>query len=276
MRALIVDDEAPARTRLRRLLSAESDVEIVGEAADGLEALALLERVDPDVVFLDVQMPRLDGFGVIERAGVDAMPYVVFVTAYDEHALRAFEVQALDYLLKPYAPARLQAVVARVRRELARGGARDADAGATANASASANTDTASLSARLAALIEATATPSRYLQRILVQRDGRAVLVPVDQIDRLEADRNDVRLHTRGAAHAVRGTLAELAERLDPARFLRVNRSTIVRLDAIKELQPWFHGDYRILLHDGTELMWSRRYRARHRGAFELGREPSR
>jgi two-component system LytT family response regulator len=109
-----------------------------------------------------------------------------------------------------------------------------------------------------------------------VQREGRGVLVPVDQIDRLEADRNDVRLHTRGAVHAVRGTLAELADRLDPARFLRVNRSTIVRLDAIKELQPWFHGDYRILLHDGTELMWSRRYRARHRGAFELGREPAR
>lgn len=263
MRALIVDDEAPARARLRRLLASEADVEIAGEAADGLEALTLLDRLHPDVVFLDVQMPRLDGFGVIERVGPDAMPFVIFVTAHDEHALRAFEVQALDYLLKPFAPQRLQAVIARVRRELARGGGRE------------------DVSARLAALLEATATaaataPSRYLERMLVQREGRAVLVPVDQIDRLEADRNDVRLHTRGVVHAVRGTLAELADRLDPARFLRINRSTIVRLDAIKELQPWFHGDYRILMHDGTELMWSRRYRARHRGAFELGRESPR
>jgi two-component system LytT family response regulator len=251
MRALIVDDEAPARAKLRRLLAAESDVAIIGEAADGREAVELIASLQPEVVLLDVQMPRLDGFGVIDAVGVEAMPYVVFVTAYDEHALRAFEVQALDYLLKPYAPERFQAVVARVRRELARGQA-SADAGS-----------------RLEALLQAT-NPQRFLQRILVQREGRAVLVPVQQIDRLEADRNDIRLHTRGGVHVVRGTLAELAERLDPAVFLRINRSTIVRLDAIKELQPWFHGDCRVLLHDGTELMWSRRYRAKGRGAFEV------
>ncbi|MGH9162129.1 MAG: LytR/AlgR family response regulator transcription factor, partial [Vicinamibacteraceae bacterium] len=120
MRTLIVDDEAPARSKLRRLLGAEPDVEIIGEAANGEEAVARIEQLHPDVVFLDVQMPRLDGFGVIERIGVDAMPHVVFVTAYDEHALRAFEVQALDYLLKPFSPDRLQAVVSRVRRALAR------------------------------------------------------------------------------------------------------------------------------------------------------------
>lgn len=258
MRVVIVDDEPPARAKLRRLLAAEPDVEIVGEATNGEEAVDLIARLRPEVVFLDVQMPRLDGFGVIARVGLDAMPFTIFVTAYDEHALRAFEVQALDYLLKPYAPERLQAVVARARRELARG--RPAD----------------DVAARLAALIEATAAPTRYLQRILVPRDGRALLVPVDQIDRLEADRNDVQLHTPTGRHVVRGTLSELAERLDPARFLRVNRSTIVRLDAIQELQPWFHGDYRIIMRDGTELMWSRRYRAKHRGTFELGREPPR
>ena len=256
MRALIADDEAPARANLRRLLAAESDVEVVCEAANGREAVDLLERVRPDVVFLDIQMPLLDGFGVIDEVGVDAMPRVVFVTAYDEHALHAFEVQALDYLLKPFAPERFRAVMARVRRELARGAPAD-------------------IAAQLAALLDAT-TPHRYLQRILVQREGRAVLVPVQQIDRLEADRNDVRVHTRGGTQIVHGTLGELAERLDPAVFLRVNRSTIVRLDAIKEFQPWFHGDYRILLHDGSELMWSRRYRAKSRSAFELGRDADR
>jgi two-component system, LytTR family, response regulator len=250
MRALIVDDEAPARAKLRRLLAAEPDVTIVGEAANGREAIDLIGRLKPEVVFLDVQMPLLDGFGVIDAVGVEAMPCVVFVTAHDDHALRAFEVQALDYLLKPFAPERLQAVVGRLRRELARGPRDD-------------------MAPKLAALLQAT-TPQRYLQRLLVQRDGRAVLVPVAHIDRLEAERNDVRLHTRGGVHVVRGTLAELADRLDPASFLRINRSTIVRLDTIKELQPWFHGDYRVILHDGTELMWSRRYRAKSRGAFEV------
>jgi two-component system LytT family response regulator len=249
MRTLIVDDEAPARSKLRRLLDAEPDVEIIGEAANGEEAVARIEQLHPDVVFLDVQMPRLDGFGVIERIGVAAMPHVVFVTAYDEHALRAFEVQALDYLLKPFSPDRLHAVVSRARRAVARD--RPADIGA-----------------RLAALLERT--PPQYLQRILVQRDERAVLVPVQQIDRLEAARNDVRLYTADTVHVVRGTLLELAGRLDPATFLRVNRSTIVRIDAIKELQPWFHGDYRVILRDGTELMWSRRYRAKQRRSFEI------
>lgn len=259
MRALIVDDEAPGRAKLRRLLGAEPDVIVAGEAANGREAIDLIARLQPDVVFLDVQMPLVDGFGVIDAVGVDAMPYVVFVTAYDEHALRAFEVQALDYLLKPFAPERLQTVVGRVRRELGRQVA----------------SGTSDVGLRLAALLQASSSQP-YLQRILVQRDGRAVLVPVQQIDRLEADRNDVHLHTRDGVHVVRGTLAELAERLDPAIFLRINRSTIVRLDAIKELQPWFHGDYRVLLQDGTELMWSRRYRAKSRAAFELGRDAER
>jgi two-component system LytT family response regulator len=256
MRALIADDEAPARAKLRRLLAAEPDVEVVGEAANGREAVDLLERVPSDLIFLDIQMPLLDGFGVIDEVGVEAMPRVVFVTAYDEYAVQAFEVQALDYLLKPFSPERLRAIVRRVQRDLVQRAPAD-------------------IGERLEAFLNST-TPHRYLQRILVHREGRSVLIPVQKIDRLEAARNDVRLHTAGGTHVLHGTLGELAERLDPAMFLRVNRSTIIRLDAVKEFQPWFHGDYRILLHDGTELMWSRRYRARSRNIFELGRQPDR
>lgn len=254
MRLLIVDDEAPARTKLRRLLAAEPDVEIVGEAANGAKAIAAVRELKPDAVFLDVQMPIIDGFGVIDEIGVAAMPYVVFVTAYDAHALRAFDVQALDYLLKPYSPDRLQTVLARLRRELARERA------------------SGTLERRLTELLSSIAQRP-HLERVMVERDGRARLLAVDQIDWIEADRNDARLHARQEVHVVRSTLSELAERLDPAKFLRISRSRIVRLDAVRELQPWFHGDYRIILKDGTELMWSRRYRARSRGAFELGRE---
>jgi two-component system LytT family response regulator len=254
MRLLIVDDEAPARAKLKRLLAAEPDVEIVGEAANGAKAIAALRELKPDAVFLDVQMPIVDGFGVIEAIGVAAMPHVVFVTAYDAHALRAFDVQALDYLLKPYSPDRLQTVLERLRRELARERA------------------TADFERRLNELFSSLGR-RRHLERLMVERDGRARLLPVEQIDWIEADRNDARLHAREGVHVVRSTLNELAERLDPSKFLRISRSMIVRLDAVRELQPWFHGDYRVILEDGTELTWSRRYRARSRGAFELGRE---
>jgi two-component system LytT family response regulator len=254
MRLLIVDDEAPARAKLKRLLAAEPDVAIVGEAADGAKAIAALRELKPDAVFLDVQMPVVDGFGVIDEIGVAAMPYVVFVTAYDAHALRAFDVQALDYLLKPYSPDRLQVVLARLRRELDRRRAGG------------------DFERRLTELLASVARRP-HLERVMVERDGRARLLPVDSIDWIEADRNDARLHTRETIHVVRSTLNELAARLDPAKFLRISRSAIVRLDAVRELQPWFRGDYRVILQDGTELTWSRRYRARARGAFELGRE---
>jgi two-component system, LytTR family, response regulator len=254
MRLLIVDDEAPARTKLKRLLAAEPDVEIVGEAANGAKAIAAVRELKPDAVFLDVQMPIVDGFGVIDEIGVASMPYVVFVTAYDAHALRAFDVQALDYLLKPYSPDRLQTVMSRLRRELARERATD------------------DFERRLNQLFSSLGR-GRHLERLMVERDGRARLLPVEQIDWIEADRNDARLHARESVHVVRSTLNALAERLDPSKFLRISRSTIVRLDAVRELQPWFHGDYRIVLEDGTELTWSRRYRARARGAFEIGRD---
>jgi two-component system LytT family response regulator len=251
MRVLIADDEAPARQKVRRFLAGEPDVEIVGEAATGAEAVQAIRDRAPDVIFLDVQMPVLDGFGVIDEVGVDAMPHVVFVTAYDEHALRAFEVRALDYLLKPVTPDRFRAVLARVRAQLAR---RD---GASAD-----------LAARLDQLLGTLSSKPRYLRRLLVEDGVKALLLPVEQIDLLRAERNYVRLHAKGATYTLRASLGAMAERLDPDRFLRINRSEIVRLDAVKELHPWFHGDYRVVMHDGATLTWSRRYRALTEGEF--------
>jgi two-component system LytT family response regulator len=249
IRALIVDDEAPARAKLKRLLAREGDVELVGEARNGLEAVALIREAAPDVVFLDVQMPECDGFGVIEQLGAGEMPVVVFVTAFDEHAVRAFEVQALDYLLKPAAPERFRQVMERVRAQ--RANAADGNA-----------------ATKLARLLDELAPPGRYLSRVLVHKDGKAFLVPTAQIDRVESDRNYVRLHVGQNSFSLRSTLSAFAERLDPGQFLRINRSELVRMDAIKVMHPWFHGDYQVVLHDGTTRMWSRRFRANQQGTF--------
>ncbi|MEZ4452510.1 MAG: LytTR family DNA-binding domain-containing protein [Nannocystaceae bacterium] len=249
IRALVVDDEAPARAKIRRLLGRIDDVEVVAEAEDGEAAVRAIVERGPDVVFLDVQMPRLDGFEVIERVGVGAMPLVVFVTAHEQHALRAFEVRAFDYLLKPFAGERLLASVARIRDRLAAGMRRP---------------DTTELTQ----LIEDAS--SRLLTRITVERSPhRQVLLPVAQIRVVRADKNYVHLITRDARYCRRGTLSALERRLDPEQFLRINRSEIVRLDIVKEAQPWFHGDYRVVLDDGETLTWSRRYRSRQRGRFE-------
>ena len=251
IRALIADDEPPARRKIRDLLSRESDFEVVGEADDGAEAVAAIRGLSPDVVFLDIQMPRLDGFGVIREVGVDEMPLTVFVTAYDEHALKAFEVHALDYLLKPFSPSRFGRLLERVRRRLSPG----------------------SLDSQLAERIErmllAVRTAPEYLRQILVDKDeDRQVLLAMDQLDRVCAEGNYLRFFSQGTEYRRRGTLRDLEGRLDPARFLRLNRSEIVRLEAIREVQPWFHGDARVLLHDGTLLTWSRRYRAKAEGMF--------
>ena len=250
IRALIADDEAPARRKLRDLLARENDFDVVGEAGDGAEAVALIRAVSADVVFLDIQMPRLDGFGVIQEVGVDDMPLVVFVTAYDEHALKAFEVHALDYLLKPFSPSRFGRLLERVRQRLEPGSSGD-------------------LAERVERLLAAVRPAPEYLRQILVEKDeGRQVLLAVDQIDRICAEGNYLRFFSQGAETRRRGTLRDLEGRLDPARFLRLNRSEIVRLEAIREVQPWFHGDARVLLQDGTLLTWSRRYRAKVEGMF--------
>jgi two-component system LytT family response regulator len=264
LRVLIVDDEGPARRKVRRLLEAEADVEIAGEAADGAAAVAAIRERTPDVVFLDIQMPELDGFDVIAAVGAERMPYVVFVTAYDEHALRAFEVSAVDYLLKPVDPERFRQAVARARERVA-----------AARAGGAGGAGERDLAARVERLLEALrpgapAAPPRFLERLLVDAGPKAILLPLDHVDWIEAARNYVTLHAGAERYTLRGTLGALHERLDPSRFLRLNRSQIVRLDAVKELHPWFHGEYLVVLHDGTRLTWSRRFRKEGEG-FEVG-----
>jgi two-component system, LytTR family, response regulator len=242
LRILIVDDEAPARRKILRLLREESAVEIAGEADGGDGAVAAIKKQRPDLVFLDVQMPGMDGFGVIQslNAAKIPLPRVVFVTAHDRFALRAFEVHAFDYLLKPVGEERFREALRRARiqhEQLADG-----------------------FASRLGAMLEQLQREKSLPDRLLVQEDLRAVFVPVKEISWVEADRNYVLLHCGKKTHTLRGTLEALQNTLDPKTFVRINRGTLVRLDAIRELLPWFHGEYKVMLHDNTELRWSRRY----------------
>jgi len=240
IRVVLVDDERPARRKMMRFLESQTDIDVVGEAGDGAEAVQMIGRLRPDVVFLDVQMPKLDGFGVA-AALTPPLPEIVFVTAHDRFALKAFEVHALDYLLKPYDEERFLKVLDRVRERRGR----------------AANQE---LVERLQRMIQELQPGPRHADRILVTGNGRAFFLPVSEVDWLESARNYIELHCGGKTHSIRGTLDGLAQKLDPSAFVRVNRSAIVRLDSIKELQPWFHGEYKILMSDGTTLTWSRRY----------------
>lgn len=251
MRVLVVDDETPARQRLRMLLHEGADVEVVGEAASGAAAVDAIRELSPDVVFLDIQMPEGDGFDVVSAIGPADMPLTVFVTAFDEHAIRAFDVEALDYVLKPYTPERLQATLARVRARLA--APRGADRHALER-------------------IVADMAPSRSpLRHLLVEHGNRSVFLPVERIDWAESDRNYAALHAAGHRFIVRTTLNALEGRLDPNRFLRINRSQLVRIEAVREVHAWSHGDRRVVMQTGETLVWSRRYRPRDDDRFEIG-----
>jgi two-component system, LytTR family, response regulator len=245
LRVLIVDDEEVARQRVRRLLAREQDVEIVGEAADGVQAVESIRALSPDLVFLDVQMPEVDGFAVLEQLRPQAVPEVVFVTAYDDYALRAFEVHAVDYLRKPFDATRFKEAFARARRRLA-----------TAQAEERAR----KLDALLAQI---QAQPPRSRERLMVRADGRLYFVRVDDIDWIEAAGNYVKLHVGRETHLMRETMAGIEALLDPSRFLRIHRSAIVNLDRVREMQPWFSGEYTVILRDGTQLRLSRVYRDR-------------
>lgn len=244
IRALIVDDEPLARRRIHKLLSNEADIEMVGDCANGHEAIEAIHTQKPHLVFLDVQMPEIDGFAVLEAIEADAMPLIIFVTAYDKYALKAFEVHAFDYLLKPFDRARfektLQQAKQRVRSE--RSGA---------------------MNHRALALLEELRARTNHLERLIIKTGGRVFFIKADDIDWLEAEGKYVRFHVGKETHLLRESIGNLESRLDAKKFLRIHRSTIVNIDRIQELETWFHSEYRVILRDGTKLMMSRSCRKR-------------
>jgi two-component system LytT family response regulator len=239
---MVVDDEPVARERIVGLLQQEKDIELVGECADGHQAVNAIQQQHPDLVFLDVQMPACDGFGVIQQVGADQMPAVVFVTAYDEYALRAFEVHAIDYLLKPFGRDRFQQTLQHAREHLERRRAGD-------------------LGRRLLALVQDLKPEPQKLDRLVVKSGGRVFFLRTDDIDWIEAAGNYVRLHLGEESHLFRETMNNMEGRLDAHRFVRIHRSRIVNTDRIKELQPWFNGEYVVVLQNGARLTLSRGYR---------------
>ncbi len=245
---LIVDDEPPARRGLRAMLAEHSDIEIVGEARSGAEAIDAITSLRPDIVLLDVQMPDGDGFDVIRAIGVDHMPVVIFATAYDAYALQAFESHALDYLLKPYDSARLHSALHRARIQLRRRGVDD----------------------RLLAFIEKLDERARYLTRLTVKQGTRTQFVSIAQVDYFEAEANYVRVHVGERSHLVRETLTSLAEQLDPSRFLRVHRSLIVNISRVVEVESLFSGEYVLFLFNGRKLTTGRTYRPALQAALQL------
>lgn len=246
IRALIVDDEAPARTRLRQLLRDEPGVTVIAECATGRQALEAIQKSAPDLVFLDVQMPGLNGLEVCESliAAGRPLPLLLFVTAHDQHALKAFEFHAADYLLKPFDRERFAKALNHARTQL-RSGAE--------------NTGQPDLTALLSALRQ----ENQKGDRLVFKQNGRVVFIRIETIDWVESDGNYVRIHTGGASHHFRETLSALESQLPIGKFMRISRSAIVNLDRIKECQPMFYGDYVVILQNGSKLPMSRNYRDR-------------
>lgn len=250
IRTLIVDDEPLARERVKRFLRDESDISLVGECGNGREAIKAIREKDPDLVFLDIQMPEKNGFEVIRSLGEKELPTVVFVTAYDQYALQAFDVHALDYLLKPFNRDRIHRAVARAREQIE-------------------HRKLGNLDERLTSLIADLKNGKKYLERLVVKSVGRVFFLKTDEIDWIEAAGNYVKLHVGRDSHMIRETMNGIEGKLDPDKFLRIHRSTVVNIDRIKELHPMFSGDYAVILRDGKELALSRNYRERFVELFE-------
>ncbi len=233
IRVLIVDDEPPARRKVRRFLERDPEIGAIAEAGSGADAIHVMRQFVPNLVFLDVQLGDMDAFQVLTAAPEPRDFHVVFLTAHDHHALRAFEAEALDYLVKPVDPERFERALERAKEQVA-----------------------------LRCDQKPGSVAQRFLKRILVEKNGREVFLQVERLDWAESDRNYVRLHSGADEYTIRGTLETLARQLDPDQFVRISRSRLVNLDRVKEMQPWFHGERRIILKDGSELTWTRRFRA--------------
>ena len=244
IRALIVDDEPLAREWVRSAVAEDPELEVLGECGDGFEAAETIRRLKPDLVFLDVQMPGLDGFGVLEALSPEEIPAVVFVTAFDQYAVRAFEAQAVDYLMKPFSKERVEEAVRRVR-ELVKGRSLE------------------DFRESISRLVEKIRRDRSFPEWVLLKAEGKNVFVKVRDIDWIESSRNNVRIHVGPTIYLLHETTSAIASRLDPKKFLRIHRSAIVNIERIKELHPWFNGDYAVLLRDGTQLTLSSSYRDR-------------
>lgn len=242
IRVLLVDDEPLAREMIREMLKDDSEAEVAAECVNGREAIEAIQEHNPDLIFLDVQMPEIGGFEVLEALKSIHMPHVIFVTAYDQYAVRAFEVHALDYLLKPFDRERFELAWRRAKSHIL-------------------TTRNGEMDQRILAILEELKAGSKYLERLVIKSGGRVFFLDTDDIDWIEAEGNYVSVHTGKKSHLLRETISSLEAQLDPKKFLRIHRSSIVKIDRIKELQPWFHGEYRVILLDGTQLTLSRNYR---------------
>ena len=241
IRTLIADDEPLARERLRALLARHTDVEVIGEGSNGAEAIEAISELRPDLVLLDVEMPQADGFAVLEALDPETLPAIVFVSAHDQYAVRAFEAHALDYVVKPFDEARVDRTLQRVRNQLARAHR------------------TRHIDPRLLSLLDEL-RGQRRSDRLVVKTGGRVVFLRTEDIDWVEASGNYVRLHVGAETHLLRESMKNMERRLDPNTFVRIHRSAIVNVDRIRELEPWFHGEYIVIMRDGTRLTASRVY----------------
>ena len=243
IRVMVVDDEPLARGLVREMLDSDPEAEIVGECANGRDAISAIKSLLPDLIFLDVQMPEFGGFDVLESFKDEPLPRVIFVTAYDQYAVRAFEVHALDYLLKPFDRERFMTAWQRAKLQISKDQFDRRDQ-------------------HIMALLEDLKAGPRYIERLVVKTAGRVFFLDINDIDCIEAEGNYVRVHNGPKSHLLRETISGLESQLDPKEFLRIHRSAIVRIDKIKELQPWFHGEYHVILEGGKQLTLSRNYRA--------------
>lgn len=246
IRALIVDDEPLPRERIRSLLAEHRDVEVIGECRDGQEALQAMESERPDLIFLDIQMPELDGFEVLKAIAPEHLPAIIFVTAFDEYAVRAFEVNVMDYLLKPINPARFEKAVRRALDRLAQPNTHEADR-------------------KLLDFVERLRAEQGYTSRFVVRSGAKLSFVRASDVDWIDVADNYVRLHVAGREHLVRGTLTSVEMQLSPEAFLRVHRSIIISLDRVESVEPYSHGEYLVTMKDGAKLTTSRSYSERLR-----------